>query len=653
MKEFQQQWRSSVSKKPLPLQEIEEYEGKLRELCEKTPAAGLRRLIAEYMFDYMTKAKEGKRFRDLAKTIQEEMAERPGFSVWFLKFMIAHKAFMFEGLISSRFEEVRPEVFKLLSTATTNAKNEDVVKELFTLLVNEGFAHARANSNKFDLYFALLQRFAGRGQIELQHLLSLKLVGRLIDFMSNTTTSLMEKAGERPKMSEAYTNFQTPLELLSTLIKSVPTKEMLASKSAPDPVLLLSSSVLLPEELALLFLPEWDCMSLAFHNPKAFQLIVLHLSWESLDRTRNIVKLAFRSMNYYRSTRKYTNALEVLKLLLCAIKDGHLKERFSIVFLETQVSGYKNVVEYIVHLRDCCEELTIDVLNLLAELSGMDVEVGNSIKERILPLLRWVPYYLETGGGNRAIQFAFYAASIEQMKAKREAILSRFGGAIKELMQEADRAKLAAKESKKEPAINNQSHAAKPDSSNAKIKGGEREEAGEFEAINSSDDDENQNRSHTKGKIAIETCNALGDTVSAAGLHHEQVDKILEKPKADKGEAEPLLGAKEPVPYGTREGEVNLDYLEVESWGPEEYVADGNPAQPENEKNSDKLKVTAVEIDTEKRQKAWTEEKKPSIPQNQKRLIVKLPLKEAGPRIGKAEENGMMGLADIPWLRKK
>lgn len=663
----------------------EEYEGKLQEVCAKFPPVGLRRLVTEYAFDYLAKAKEGKRFSELAQLTLGKLGSEAGFNVWFLRFMAAHKAAMFEGLIASRIDDIHTDVYKLLNAAITNLIADPACKEspsassavsaVVALLATEGFAHARANSNKFNHFFGLLQRIATSGNNPLRQLLSLRLVGRLIDFVANTSYSLLDKsAKERPKMSETYTSFQAPLALLSTIVRLVPTKEMVATKSAPDPAVLSSPIVLPEEELALLFSAEWDCMTLMGHDQKSLGEILQWLEWESAERTKSVASVVLRNIGRRNSSWDYGKPFEMLKLVL-GVKDGRVKQRVQIVFDETPVFFHKNLVEYIGYMREVSELLTFDVLNLLAEFCARDPEIYALTKERMLPAFKWLPKYMETGTGAETIRYGIYSTSAE-LKAKRETIMGQFAAPIRQFLEGGKPAKKVAAV----PPPEEKKHDDNGITAGKRVKG--ENAAGIVNEGSKEEETPGRIKSVTAAPaqdptVKIERQNALGDTVHSEEYKLTQEARYSEtrdqlddlNPVDDVGgksreweareleESDALMqgekgcGTVDKSVAGVSAGKIDYDETEsdygVENEKDAEMEKKSAQEAAATNKVEEEKKITVLTVNTEMRQKVWAEGNKSRKHRQIQTIGQELAPAQKSKKESSAQEQAMMGEADM------
>eukprot|EP01022_Parablepharisma_sp_SALTPOND_P020369 TRINITY_DN369_c0_g2_i1.p1 TRINITY_DN369_c0_g2~~TRINITY_DN369_c0_g2_i1.p1 ORF type:complete len:1242 (+),score=153.28 TRINITY_DN369_c0_g2_i1:5520-9245(+) len=404
------------------------WECPLDKVCEESQSVAIHKLLFLYAFDYFMKAKEPKLVKDFTQILLPVIEQERAFSEWILKHLTENKTVLFESLIESRFNSAHIDTYKFLC-ACFNAITAETMISFTNLLLSEGFGHARAHFGRFDQFFRTLLHLT-KLKSGAEILVQGKAIGKLIDFVANTKTSLLEKSGERPKMSEMHVNFAEPLNLLATLLKYTATAEMIEKKTSPwttEIDRLLETPL---EEVLLVFSQKWNFTSLAAHGIRNLTDILTHLCWESMDRTKTAFMQLIKGIEANVMHMEYIKLLLVLKDLIL-IKDSYFKERIRLAFLGIKVSDYRpNLIDTVRNSKDTLEELAVNVLYLLAELCR-EKELLEVAKKHLIEKLLWVPRYLETNPGSFRIMGISSTFNAE-MQQKRDTIAKVLGEPIKE-----------------------------------------------------------------------------------------------------------------------------------------------------------------------------------------------------------------------------
>jgi len=419
-------------------EEIENWNIPLDKMYIKSEQIATRKLAFLYSLDLFNKSKEATCFRELTLNYLNEIEKSQGFSRFIIQSLNERKSYLFEILIESRFEYARIHLQKIILAAIScllgfiekSGIDNEIIKAFITILLEEGFAHARSQFSRFSQYFTVLAGFI-KSKSSLKMLIDQKIISKLIDFISNTPKSLInEKSGERPKMSELYVNFNEPLSLLYSIIKELPTSEMIEQKNFIDPKLSEITQILPNDEILLLLSPVWDFTGLVSHAYKSFVGILQHLCWESLGRTTNIISALVKAIVQKKSQRDYAKLLETLKEIIL-LKDTLFKERIEIALLEAKIPlHFDNLLDAIKSHKDAYEEFTVNCLFFISEL-GKDAELFEIMKKDILTKLIWVPRYLQGNPGDYKFMYGQTSSNLET-KSKRNAIMKIFGELWKE-----------------------------------------------------------------------------------------------------------------------------------------------------------------------------------------------------------------------------
>lgn len=379
-------------------------------------------LGTRYAFDIFSKTKEAKKFTDLEKILTKHLKYHANFSLWFLKLMLKDTTVLFDNVFYYKSLDVRNSFSSMLQVALTsilrteevilgtNDQDKTVYMKFIKLLVGEGLVKARLNEKKFDEYFQLLAHISNIGPKEATSLIQLGLIGKTIDFIANTKTSLLDESKTYQLMDKRFTNFSEPIHLLSQLIFSVSGKGM--------------EKITLPEEeIKLLFSKKWDFLSLIEHKFKCASKIYCHLSIENPERIKILIPALIKEIYGRRIQKNYSIHIIVLKDLI-SVKDSFIKRRWELAFAETEIETGKNILEQLGEYKLYHENFRIEILNLIAELLQIK-EIVDVIKASHLPKLAWSMDFL-TQSSNENFMTNFISLAFSDTKKKKEFILKQF-----------------------------------------------------------------------------------------------------------------------------------------------------------------------------------------------------------------------------------
>lgn len=308
-----------------------------------------------------------------------------------------------------------------------------------SLLIANGFSYAKEHESPIDYLIQILQEFAAQGKKELYYLITQKTIGKLIEHCEKAITSANYKSNyysndyemgyeekhenykdhdermeydpnykkkeyrDKEKYRHIQNNFDSQsktknkeplnlkniLNLLQTLIKNCVTPEMIQLKSCPEGNGVDQKILISNEEISLFLSRKWNFMELATENKEILSEILVHLSWESEERSKIIIPVVLGEIYKERFNKKYMSSLEILKTLVF-IRDSKLKQRFDYAFISSSVEKRENLIVFIREESRSLPELTIGILSIFSGLF-LTEEIAPVAQDFSRKYLDWVP----------------------------------------------------------------------------------------------------------------------------------------------------------------------------------------------------------------------------------------------------------------------
>ncbi len=393
--------------------------------CPEDPYQTVCRLAATDAHNMLEKQPGAKIFGEWIAVLTPHVEANARFGVWYVKFVTKAKGTLFSLLLETSAEDVRTayiamlkpclqkvatqekdylavdEKFTRVSPNTKSVIERTVPKSaaarLMTLLINECFSYARANWQRFDPFFRMLCDLISINVECVRRAVNEGLIGKLIDFVSNTETPLdaIGTVGARPKMGDKTKNvsFEWPMKLLSLLVRSCSTGATREKKSCCK-YLLNFGLVGVPElptaETELLFSSKWKFTDLLSQSKESLCSLLVHLSWEDAKMSETVITALTKALLDKHMTPPYKTEFEALRELL-GVKDGVAKQRVS-AFLHVKADFKDSLYDWLESKSNYWVEFTLDLLSLIAEMLETR-EFAESLKEdapRMAWAVQWV-----------------------------------------------------------------------------------------------------------------------------------------------------------------------------------------------------------------------------------------------------------------------
>ena len=351
--------------------------------------------------NYILSTRELTLYKELATIIMKHLEANSEFALWVIKYLTKNKEILYKHLIYQGFGSSNQSTIEMINTALKSVTHveadylisrkqtkegiyKSAVIRLFNLLILEGLECARAHWQKSYCFFQLFKVFASNGEREVKFLVNSSLIERLIDYVSNTKASLID---EEKRRFEIGCNFIEPIKVLSTLICSGVTSNMIKIGKTPNGPLPKEYIELPMEQIKLFISSEWNFMKLIEHNKQPLIGILTHLCWHNQEFLLKAISMNTDYIIANRTSERYNTSLELFYNLLktpgtseeLKLKEAFLKEPNTSCLMNCLVENQSESPIFV-----------LDILCVLCKLVSEKVNVKKVLGKR----LDWIPKFV-------------------------------------------------------------------------------------------------------------------------------------------------------------------------------------------------------------------------------------------------------------------